>query len=131
MPAKTHGMHAHPVYKLAHEAKRRCTVPSNPAYPRYGGRGIEWRFKDFSEFYAHIGPRPSSKHLLDRIDNDGHYEPGNVRWATPKQSLANRRPYRRKVECVCEWCGAVTLRVKPARFCTPSHRATAWNAANT
>lgn len=78
---------------------QRCTNPNLNAYPRYGGRGIlvcdEWR--DFSKFLASVGPRPSPRHSIDRYpDNDGHYEPGNVRWATPAQQNANRRRAPRK-----------------------------------
>ena len=71
----------------------RCHNENEPCYPRYGGRGIrvcdEWR-KDFEAFLAHIGPRPSSAHSIDRIKNERGYEPGNVRWATRKQQSRNR-----------------------------------------
>jgi len=77
--------------------KRRCHDPKSTSYPRYGARGIEvfqaWR-EDFSAFKAYldsaIGPRPSEKHTLDRIDNDRGYEPGNLRWATRKQQRENQ-----------------------------------------
>lgn len=72
----------------------RCYDPKTTRYPQYGGRGIavcdEWR-TDFAAFLAHVGPRPSSKHSIDRIDNDRGYEPGNVRWATMKEQCRNRR----------------------------------------
>lgn len=72
------------------DAKRRCTNPySDLNARRYKERGIEFRFSSFQEFIAHIGPRPEGC-SLDRIDNDGHYELGNVRWATRKQQAANR-----------------------------------------
>jgi hypothetical protein len=71
----------------------RCETESNPAYHRYGGRGIrvapEWRH-DFGAFIAHIGKRPTPQHQLDRINNDGNYEPGNVRWATRIQNANNK-----------------------------------------
>lgn len=74
---------------------KRCENRNNHAYPRYGGRGIgicaEWRH-DFPAFLAHVGPRPSPVHSVDRINNDGNYEPGNVRWATPTDQARNRRP---------------------------------------
>lgn len=71
-------------------ARNRCTNPSNQSWPRYGGRGIEFRFDSFQQFIDCVGPRPSTDHTLDRINNDGHYEPGNVAWVPWKQNLANR-----------------------------------------
>lgn len=73
-----------------YSAKNRCRNPSNAQYNRYGGRGIEFRFDNFEEFFEHLGERPSIDHSLDRINNDGHYEKGNVRWATRKQQMNNR-----------------------------------------
>lgn len=63
-------------------------------YPRYGGRGISVssRWDDFELFLADVGPRPSSEHSIDRFpDNDGNYEPGNVRWATDFEQNSNTR----------------------------------------
>lgn len=76
-------------------AKARCTTPTHRAYRLYGERGIEFRFNSFEEFYAELGPKPSSKHSVDRLDNNGHYEKGNVRWATPKEQARNVRHNRR------------------------------------
>jgi hypothetical protein len=74
-------------------ARQRCSNPNDPRYPQYGGRGIrvcdEW--SDFSVFYRDMGPRPSSRHSLDRRDNDGNYEPGNCRWATTAEQNRNHR----------------------------------------
>lgn len=77
----------------------RCHRKSNISYKHYGKRGIkvcrEWR-KSFLAFYRHIGPAPSKIHQVDRYpNNDGDYEPGNVRWATPKEN-SNNKPHRRK-----------------------------------
>jgi hypothetical protein len=71
----------------------RCTDPANDRWHVYGGRGIkicdEW-LNDFAAFYAHVGPRPTKRHTIDRIDVNGNYEPGNVRWATPFQQNNNK-----------------------------------------
>lgn len=92
-------------YTIFCNAKQRCRNPRNPAYKDYGGRGIEFRFKDFPEFFACVGPRPSINHSLDRYpDNDGHYEPGNVRWATAKQQAANQRKKKRARVIKCPHC---------------------------
>ena len=72
-------------------ARRRCTNEKDREWKNYGGRGIEFRFTSFEQFFAELGPRPSPKHSLDRKENNGHYEPGNVRWATAKEQMKNRR----------------------------------------
>lgn len=72
-------------------AKRRCSTPSVSEYHNYGGRGIEFRFTSIPEFLNELGRRPSPEHSLERIDNDGHYEVGNVRWATRKEQSRNKR----------------------------------------
>ena len=85
------------VIRILAAARSRCTNPNVPNYENYGGRGI--RFSDVFigragalRFLAEVG-LPPRNHTLDRIDNDGHYEPGNVRWATRKQQNLNRRGY--------------------------------------
>lgn len=74
---------------------QRCTNPKSEKWPLYGGRGIsvcpEWRHS-YKAFLEHIGPRPSAQHSVDRYpNNDGNYEPGNVRWATRSQQRRNTR----------------------------------------
>jgi hypothetical protein len=90
-----HGMRNTPEYHAWHSMKDRCTNPRHRAWRNYGGRGItvclEW-LASFEAFIAHVGSRPSPDHSLDRIDNNGGYGPGNVRWATLSQQMRNRRP---------------------------------------
>lgn len=88
----THGMTRTPEYAAYREAKYRCSNSNAQAWKHYGGRGIEFRFGSFEEFLAEIGRRPTLEHSLDRRNNDGHYEPGNVRWATASEQSLNRRP---------------------------------------
>lgn len=80
-----------PEYSAFHDAKQRCQASSHKWYPHYGGRGIEFRFESFDQFINEIGRRPSTAHSLDRKDNEGHYEPGNVQWATKTEQSRNTR----------------------------------------
>jgi hypothetical protein len=91
----THGMHDIPEYAVYAQAKYRCENSSAKFYDSYGGRGIKFNFTDFAQFIEHLGRRPKGKYTLDRINNDGNYELGNVRWATPKEQACNRRPNSR------------------------------------
>ena len=91
----TRGGHT-PEYRAWTHARQRCENPRDARFPRYGGRGIAVceRWWSFENFLADMGPRPSSSHSIDRIDNDGNYEPGNCRWATKKQQARNKRNSR-------------------------------------
>ncbi len=101
-----------PVYTVWVSMKQRCLNVSNPAYQDYGGRGItvchEWR-NSFQKFYADMGDVPFKGAQIDRIDNEGDYEPGNCRWATSKENGRNRRcnhvvTYRGKTATLSEIC---------------------------
>jgi hypothetical protein len=85
----THGKSKTSEYEIFCLAKRRCEDTTNKRYDRYGGRGIEFRFTSFEQFYDELGIRPEGC-SVDRINNDGHYEPGNVRWASDKEQANNR-----------------------------------------
>lgn len=80
-----------PEYRIWTNMKGRCSNPRHQEFHNYAGRvHVCDRWKaSFKDFYADMGPRPSARHSLDRIDNDGDYEPGNVRWATPKEQARN------------------------------------------
>lgn len=93
-----------PEYMAWHSAKMRCKHKSVEGYEHYGGRGIQFRFKSYKEFITAIGRRPTPQHSLDRIDNDGHYEVGNVRWGTREQQQTNRRKWKLE-RCLCSVCG--------------------------
>jgi len=82
-----------PEYQAYHDARYRCTNPSHPKWNDYGGRGIKFLFTSFEQFFEHIGKRPdgTSRMSLDRKENDGNYELGNVRWATREVQRRNQR----------------------------------------
>ena len=97
MEAPIRGFHnrAHtPEWTAWQAMKSRCTNPKYMHFKHYGGRGIticdQW-FSSFQQFFSDVGPKPTPKHTLDRINVDGNYEPSNVKWATRKEQTTNRR----------------------------------------
>lgn len=89
-----HGMSKRREYRAWHNMRSRCTNPNTPLFEAYGGRGIsvcERWLRSFEDFFSDVGPRPSSRHSLDRVDVNGNYEPGNVRWALPETQGRNKR----------------------------------------
>jgi hypothetical protein len=100
------------IYKVWAAMKQRCGNENDKSYNNYGGRGItvcdEWR-EDFQAFYDWATANGYKEGLqIDRVDNDGDYEPGNCQWTTKKINLRNKRQsvfieYNNEVHTVAEW----------------------------
>ena len=109
--ADSHRATQTPEYKIWIGIIVRCENTKSNRFPRYGGRGIKvcerWRIS-FPAFLNDMGIRPSPKHSIDRIDNDGNYELGNCRWATDAQQRRNRSDTRLitafdRTQCLADW----------------------------
>ncbi len=120
----THGLHYTYQRRLWQGIKSRCYNPKTPPYKHYGERGIVmadvW-LNDLPRFAADIGQRPTPRHSLDRIDNDGPYAPGNVRWATRQQQNRNYRrnhpvTFRGKTLTMTEWGEVMGLKQATIRY---------------
>lgn len=94
----------------------RCQNKNNKAYKNYGARGIvvsdEW--KDFKNFFADMGNRPSLKHTLDRIDNQGNYCKENCKWSSWNEQARNRRTnnnitFKGKTMCLTDWAKSLNI----------------------
>jgi hypothetical protein len=112
-------------YDVWKRMRRRCSHDADGAdRQNYFERGItvcdRWR-NSFPNFYADMGPRPSPKHSIDRINNDGDYEPGNCRWATRNEQNRNTRQVRmithnNQTKCLKDWCRELGLVYQTMRY---------------
>jgi hypothetical protein len=98
-------------------AQKRCYAPNHKSYPIYGGRGIivcdEW-VNSFETFYDYVGEPPSDIHTIDRIETNGNYQPGNVKWSTPTEQANNRRnniniTYNEETHTLKQWADKIIL----------------------
>lgn len=114
----THGLARTPIYHVWNAMITRCSCPKIRGYQNYGGRGISVceRWKTFANFFADMGPLPGTGWSIDRIDNNGNYEPGNCRWATRKEQSRNKRTtvnvtIAGRTLCLADWADETGLKV--------------------
>ena len=111
----THRMAGTPTFTAWCTMRQRCSNPATPCFPLYGGRGIKVcdRWQYFENFLADMGLRPSGM-SIERINNDGNYEPGNCRWASARDQANNRRSNKRlthkgRTQTIAEWAREVGI----------------------
>lgn len=121
---RSHGLSHTSEYRIWVHIKQRCLNPQYGMYPDYGGRGIqicaEWS-NSFEAFFRDIGPRPGPEYSVDRRDVNGHYEPGNCRWATDAEQCSNRRnnhyiEYNGQRKTLTQWAREVGLHPNTIRL---------------
>jgi hypothetical protein len=112
--------HWTPEYRTWASIKCRCFNPKQAAWKWYGGRGItmceKWK-NSYLAFLADVGRKPKPKYTLDRIDNNGNYEPGNVRWTTYHQQMLNKRHPNRLPVILCPICNMSFKKRRRAQGC--------------
>lgn len=128
-----HGQSGTLLYKVWGEMLRRCSNPADTHYAEYGGRGITVceRWKNFENFFADMGERPSKSHSIERRDNDLGYTPENCYWATKKQQARNRRSsvwltFNGKTQLLIDWCAEVHL----SYSCLSTRLYSGWSVEN-
>lgn len=120
----THGLSkSAPEYTVWKNIRARCNNPKGSSYERYGARGITVcpAWSTFEQFYADMGPRPSLRHSIERIDNDGPYSPENCRWATIAEQTRNRRSnvwltHDGQTMTLDDWAKATGLKAATIRY---------------
>lgn len=119
----THGFSNHPLYTIWDGIRRRCNDPGDRAYKNYGARGIQMceRWRDIQNFIDDMGERPSLKHTVERVDNEGHYSPDNCIWATRKEQNRNKRDtilvtYDGRTQCLTDWAAEIRSNTPTLRY---------------
>ncbi len=114
----THGRSHSAEYKTWEAMRRRCMKPKDKNFHSYGGRGITVceRWQKFEHFFTDMGEKPTPKHSIDRIDNEGPYSPDNCRWATQQEQCQNRRgnlylTYEDRRQTITEWARESGLKI--------------------
>lgn len=118
-----------PEYRSWRSMRTRCENPNHRAFHNYGGRGIKVceRWREYENFLADMGRRPSLDFTLDRIDPDGDYEPGNCRWADRKDQQSNRRA---QFQRFVEWQGRKLTVAQAARLAGINRALMRWRLDN-